>query len=228
MKKIAIIPARGGSKRIPKKNIKLFFGKPVISYAIEIANQSGLFDCIMVSTDDEEIKKISLLNGAEVPFLRSKQNSTDKASTFEVLKEVLNWYEYNGVEFDYACCIYPITPLLNVKYLEKGFKKLVEGKYDSVFPISVFSHPIQRALFLNKKGKVKLKNKNLFEQNTQDLPLFYHDTGQFYWFNSKSLPKKKLITDNSSSIILSKNEYQDVDNEEDWEILKIKYLNKLQ
>ena len=224
MKKIAIIPARGGSKRIPRKNIKDFFGKPVIVYAIELAKSSGLFDCVMVSTEDEEIKEIAQDYGAEVPYLRKIINSTDSASTYAVLEEVIEWYKSQGQEFHFGCCIYPVTPLLKDISLKKSFDKLKKGNYDSVIPISAFSHPIQRALFTNKDDIIQIKNKNLFNQNTQDLITYYHDTGQFYWFNSNACMKKKeLLTDNSTSIILPQDQFQDVDNIEDWEKLEFKF-----
>jgi pseudaminic acid cytidylyltransferase len=228
MKKIAIIPARGGSKRIPRKNIKVFFGKPVIAYAIELAKQSNLFDCVMVSTDDEEIKEIAQRYGAEVPFLRDERNATDGASTFDVLEEVLNWYKDQEQKFDYGCCIYPVTPLLKVTSLKTGFEKLKKGNFDSVIPIAAYSHPIQRALFSDKDGKVQIKDQDSFKQNTQDLPTYYHDTGQFYWFNSSvCMMKKELLTDNSTSIILPHDQFQDVDNTEDWELMHLKYQKRL-
>jgi N-acylneuraminate cytidylyltransferase len=229
MKKIAIIPARGGSKRIPRKNIKDFFGKPVIAYPIELALKSGLFDCVMVSTEDEEIKGIAQDYGAEVPYLRNKKNATDSASTFDVLEEVIKWYDSNGQKFDYACCIYPVTPLLRVEFLEIAFKKLINGKCDSVIPIAAFSHPIQRALSTNKDGLIQIKDKKSFIQNTQYLHTYYHDTGQFYWFNSRiCFKKKELLTNKSSSIILTNNQFQDVDNIEDWEELEYKFKYNLE
>ena len=227
MKNIAIIPARGGSKRVPRKNIKAFFGKPVIAYAIALAKQSNLFDCVMVSTEDQEIKEIAQHYGAEVPYLRDKKNATDSASTFDVLEEVINWYKDQGHEFDYGCCIYPVTPLLKVTSLKTGFDKLKKGDYDSVIPIATFLHPIQRALFVDKAGVVKIKDQDKFKQNTQDLPTYYHDTGQFYWFNPNAcMMKKELLTDNSTSIILQHEQFQDVDNLEDWKILELKYKIK--
>ena len=228
MRKIAIIPARGGSKRIPRKNIKDFFGKPVIAYAIVLAKQSNLFDCVMVSTEDQEIKEIAQHYGAEVPYLRNKKNATDGASTFDVLEEVINWYKDQGQEFDYGCCIYPVTPLLKVTSLKTGFEKLKKGNYDSVIPMAAFSHPIQRALFIAKEGIVQIKDQDSFNQNTQDLPTYYHDTGQFYWFNSNvCMIKKELLTDNSTSILLPHDQYQDVDNTEDWELMHLKYQKRL-
>lgn len=224
MKKIAIIPARGGSKRIPRKNIKVFYGKPIIGYAINLAKRSNIFDCVMVSTEDEEIKKIAKSYGAEVPFLRNKKNASDFATTYDVLEEVINWYKKEGHEFDYGCCIYPITPLLKETTIKIAFEKLNNGNYDSLIPVTPFSHPIQRALYMDNVDLLKVKDEDSFMQNTQNLPTYYHDTGQFYWFNpSVCMLKKKLMTDNTTSLILSSDQYQDVDNQDDWELMKLKY-----
>ena len=224
MKRIAIIPARGGSKRIPRKNIKLFFGKPVLSYAIELANKSKLFDVVVVSTDDQEIANIARHFGAEVPFMRSFKNSTDTATTFDVLKEVLEWYKQKDEEYDIGCCIYPVSPLIKLKSLKRSLTKLVSGNYDSVIPIARFSHPIQRAMLVNHKGEIAINNFEDFKKNTQDLDVFYHDTGQFYWFDiKKCLKKNKLLDNNSISYILNNDEYQDVDNLEDWYNLELKF-----
>ena len=228
MRKIAIIPARGGSKRIPRKNIKPFFGKPVIAYAIELALESKLFERVIVSTDDDEIAEISKLYGAEVPFIRSKENSTDNASTFDVLKEVINWFSESDEVYELACCIYPITPLLNGKNLEKGLKKLIEGKFDSILPLVKYEHPIQRSFYLNSEECLEFSDIECFKKNTQDLKPHYHDTGQFYWFNiGQCLKKNGLITNNSSFIELSYFDYQDVDCIEDWKKVeyKFKYRN---
>ena len=228
MKKIAIIPARGGSKRIPRKNIKPFLGKPVIAYAIELALKSKLFERVIVSTDDEEIADIAKLYGAEVPFMRSIENSTDSASTFDALKEVINWYLECDEVYKQACCIYPVTPLLNVTNLEKGLKKLIEGNFDSVLPIVKYEHPIQRSFFLDDEECLKFSNIECFKKNTQDLKPHYHDTGQFYWFDiGKCLKKNGLITNNSSFIELSYFEYQDVDDLDDWERLNYKHRVKI-
>ena len=225
MRKIAIIPARGGSKRIPRKNIKPFFGKPVIAYAIELALKSKLFDRVIVSTDDQEIADIAICYGAEVPFMRSTKNATDTASTFDVLKEVLEWYRLRGEEYQIGCCIYPVSPLIKLQSLKGSLLKLVSGDYDSVIPIAPFSHPIQRAMLINKKGEIAINNYEDFKKNTQDLEVFYHDTGQFYWFDTKKcLIKNKLLDNNSASYVLDNDEYQDVDNLEDWQYLELKFM----
>lgn len=229
-KTLAIIPARGGSKRIPRKNIKLFQGKPAIFYAIDTAKKSKLFDEIMVSTDDDEIAKISASFGAKVPFVRSKKNSDDDAILSDVISEVLLEYAKIGKTFDYFCCIYPVTPLLNPKFLSKAFKILIKGGFDTVMPIVSFGHPIQRALRFNSNNKLEMIDKNYLNTKTQDLQTTYFDPGQFFFMNTKSfLIKKKIFTDNSQGIVIPALNAQDIDNEEDWRMAEVKYriLHKL-
>ena len=230
MKKIAIIPARGGSKRIPNKNIKDFFGKPVISYAIETAIKSNLFDEIMVSTDSEEIKKISISSGASVPFMRTKINSTDNSTIYDVIVEVVKEYSKKNINFDYGCCIFPISPLINSEILNKCYQILTNGKYHSVLPLSYTEQPIERALKLDKKNLLKLDNFDVFKKMGQDFEPSYFDTGQFCWFNiKKTINEGSIISSKTKGIILNQFEYQDVNTLDEWEMLKIKYnymLNK--
>jgi len=219
LKKIAIITARGGSKRIPKKNIKFFLGKPIIAYSIETAINSGLFDEVMVSTDDSEIANISIKYGAKVPFIRSKKNSDDFSTTPDVLLEVLDSYRKIKKKFDLGCCIYPTAPLISFDNLKISMDKLISGSVDTVFPAVSFSYPIQRALYLDENTKIKMLNPNHYRTRSQDLKKFYHDAGQFYWFNiSRFLEKKKLWTNNTEIIEISELESQDIDNEDDWKI----------
>ena len=227
MKKIAIIPARGGSKRIPRKNIKDFFGKPCIAYSIENAINSNLFHEVMVSTDDKEIAKIAKKYQAKVPKLRSSKNSSDTATTTDVLLEVLSMYEEKGIHFDYGCCIYPTTPLLTTKKLLEGYNLIKNKKMDIVISAVKFSHPIQRAFSINSKKNIQLEfSKNEFKR-TQDFLDFYHDAGQFYWFNKKKFIKNKnLFKGNVGAVILDEIETQDIDTINDWELAKLKY-NKL-
>lgn len=227
MKKIAIITARGGSKRIPKKNIKFFLGKPIIAYSIETAINSGLFDEVMVSTDDSEIANISIKYGAKVPFIRSKKNSDDFSTTPDVLLEVLDSYRKIKKKFDLGCCIYPTAPLISFDNLKISMDKLISGSVDTVFPAVSFSYPIQRALYLDENTKIKMLNPNHYRTRSQDLKKFYHDAGQFYWFNiSRFLEKKKLWTNNTEIIEISELESQDIDNEDDWKIAELKYKLK--
>jgi len=223
MKNIAIITARGGSKRIPRKNIKMFRGKPIITYSIEIALSSNLFDYVMVSTDDDEIADFAKKLGADVPFIRSKQNSDDFSGTADVILEVLSTLKENEMQFESACCIYPTAPFITVNSLTRSYDVLIENKFDTVFPVCSFSYPIQRALEIknSKTSMVSPENMNL---RSQDLPRRYHDAGQFYWINVEEfLKEKKLFTNNSGSIILNELETQDIDNETDWKLAELKH-----
>ena len=224
---IAIIPARGGSKRIPRKNIKDFLGKPIIAYSIETALKSGLFDEVMVSTDDEEIAEIAKRYGARVPFMRSLKNADDFAGTSDVINEVLLEYKNIGIEFDFFCCIYPTAPFITSKKLRESYVKLKKNKFDSVFPVVKFNYPIQRALKIIKDKVSMIEPKNL-NKRSQDLMPIYHDAGQFYFMKTESfLIKNKLFTENTGAIELSELEVQDIDTKIDWEIAEIKYqLNK--
>lgn len=223
MNNIAIIPARGGSKRIPLKNVKNFLGKPIISYSIDAALKSGLFNEVMVSTDNEEIANIALKFGAKVPFFRSKENSNDFATTFDVLEEVYKAYSSLGYNYEFICCIYPCAPFVSIENLKLAYELLNKNNLDSVFPVVPYSTPIQRALKFNN-FKIEMINPELQSIRSQDLEEFFYDAGQFYWVNPKSLfPKKKLFTDNSGSIIIDETEAQDIDNNIDWKIAEIKY-----
>jgi pseudaminic acid cytidylyltransferase len=223
--KLAIIPARGGSKRIPRKNIKLFFDKPIIAYAIETALQSNLFDEVMVSTDDDEIAEIALKYGAKVPFFRSEKNSDDNATTADVLIEVLYQYKINlGINFDFGCCIYPTSPLIQIKHLENGWKLLDKKGYDSVFPIVAFSYPVWRGVTINEENLVSMQWPEYYNSRSQDLKKLYHDAGQWYWFKNEALRNtKKLYMDKSYGLVLEEIEVQDVDNETDWKLAELKY-----
>lgn len=223
MANLCIIPARGGSKRIPRKNIKPFLGKPIIAYSIEAALKSNLFDEVMVSTDDTEIAEIAKKHGAKVPFMRSKKNSDDFATTMDVLQEVIESYKKKDQTFEFVCCIYPCAPLLTVENLLEAFDKLTKNNKKTVFPIIEFSFPIQRAL--------KLEDSNLsFDQpefalsRSQDIPKRYHDAGQFYFFRVKTLmEEQKIIGDSVGAIVISEMDAQDIDNETDWKLAEIKY-----
>lgn len=222
-KNLCIIPARAGSKRIPSKNIRPFFGKPVIHYAIETALKSKLFDEVMVSTEDETIKRTALEGGATVPFLRTAETANDTASTVEVLLEVLGNYEKEGRSFSYGCCLYPVTPLTTVEQLQAGFEMLLAKHYDTVFPVVPFSFPIWRSVKRNGK-KVAWNWPEYANIRSQDLPVAYHDAGQWYWFKTDVLQTKGvLLTDNTGSIVLDEQLVQDVDNESDWQMMKIKW-----
>lgn len=224
MSNICIIPARGGSKRIPRKNIKLFLGKPIISYSIKAAFESNLFDEIMVSTDDKEIAHVAKSYGASVPFLRTDKNSDDHATTFDVLEEVLDRYKRLNKSFTNACCLYSCAPFVNKNILEKSYELLLKKKFDCVFPIVSFSYPVQRAFKIRSDKSVFFNNPKFSLKRSQDLEKMYHDSGQFYWFKCKEvLSKKELITINSGATIIDELECQDIDTISDWKLAELKY-----
>lgn len=220
---IAIITARGGSKRIPHKNIKEFCGKPIIEYSIEAAKQAGIFDMVMVSTDDNKIAEIAKNAGAEVPFMRSAETSNDYATTTDVLMEVLEKYKERGIRYENACCIYPTAPFVTGDKLRQAMDMLVKEKKDSVIPVVPFSFPPLRGMVIND-GKLEYKWQEYAMKRSQDLEEIYHDCGQFYVFRVEPFEKeKKLVTDNTAGMIISELEVQDIDNETDWELAEVKY-----
>lgn len=223
MNNLAIIPARGGSQRIPKKNIKDFFGKPIIAYTIETAIKSGLFDEVIVSTDSQEIADISKVYGATVPFLRSDINSNSYATLTDVLIEVIHKYSEKGIEIDSICCILPTAALITQARLLEAYTKFIEKKLGSLVPVIKFSCPIQRAL-KSSEGLIKMREPEFTKYRTQDLETYYYDSGQFYWVKSQViLNENSIFTQNTGYIELEDVEAQDVDNAIDWEMLEIKY-----
>lgn len=223
MANVAIIPARGGSKRIPRKNIKNFLGKPIIAYSIEAALESGLFDEVMVSTEDREIAEIAKGYGAKIPFFRSMENANDFSTTVDVLLEVLEDYQVQGKDFENICCIYPTAPFVNAGNLKHAYNKLVEGKLDAVFPIMPFGFPVQRSLKL-VSDRVEFYYPEYEKSRSQDLQKAYHDAGQYYFLNSAALLRNKsLMSKNTSGIVISELEAQDIDNEVDWKLAELKY-----
>jgi pseudaminic acid cytidylyltransferase len=230
MKNLAIIPARGGSKRIPRKNIRDFMKKPIIAYSIEMALKTGLFDEVMVSTEDEEIATVAKQYGATVPFIRSMENADDFATTAVVIDEVLNKYKVVGKNYDYACCLYPTTPLLNVESIEEGFRILLEENFDTVFPVVKYSDPIWRSLKL-EDGRVGMNWPEHLNSRSQDLQAAYHDAGCFYWIHVERFQKQKvLFTQNSGVLTLTDLEVQDINCETDWKLAELKYklINNLE
>ncbi len=223
MKRIAIITARGGSKRIPHKNIRDFCGKPILFYSIEAALKSHCFTTVMVSTDDEIIADLAKKAGAEVPFLRSDKTSGDFATTAEVIEEVLTEYKKQGEEFDTACCIYPTAPFITAEKLQEAVRLLEEKDLDSVMPVVEFSFPPLRGMVI-EEGKLNYKWEKYSQMRSQDLEKIYHDVGQFYVLNVKHFEEsKKLVTQNTGAIMMSELETQDIDNETDWKIAELKY-----
>lgn len=220
---IAIIPARGGSKRIPRKNIKDFCGKPIIAYSIEAALKSGIFDEVMVSTDDEEIAQVARRYGASVPFFRSPETANDYATTAQVYREVLEEYRKRGQEFSYLCGIYSTAPFVTEGILQEAFEKMVQTDADSLIPIVRFSYPPQRA-YLLEDNKIVRQFPQYATARSQDLPPVYHDCGQFVMVKTESfLQKSAILTDNTISIEIPEMRVQDLDTVEDWEIAEVKY-----
>jgi pseudaminic acid cytidylyltransferase len=223
MSAIAIIPARGGSKRIERKNIKDFNGKPVIAYTIQAALDSKLFDEVMVSTDDKEIAEVAKKYDASIPFMRSAANANDHATLADVLLEVMAEYKKNGKEFDTVCCILPTAALITQQRLKEGRKQLDSNSHTAIVPVLRFSYPIQRAL-RDDNGVLVLREKEHADTRSQDLEPFFHDSGQFYWIKTPALLQEKtLFTKQMGYIELKETEAQDVDTMLDWEMLKLKY-----
>ena len=221
---IAIITARGGSKRIPGKNIRPFCGRPILVYSIEAAKESGIFDIVMVSTDDKKIAEIACGAGAEVPFLRSKAASDDHATTSDVLREVLEQYRQRGQEFAIAACLYPTAPFVTAQKLKAAARLLHDRpEADTVMPVVRFSFPPQRAVFL-KDGLLVKADPHSYGMRSQDLQPMYHDCGQFYLFRpDRFLDTGQLIGENVIPMEMNELEVQDIDNETDWQLAEIKY-----
>ncbi len=220
MKNLCIIPARGGSKRIPRKNVKEFLGKPIIAYSIEAALNSHLFDEVMVSTDDTEIAKIAQQYGASVPFMRSAETSNDFATTADVLNEVLAQYQLRGLVFDNMCCIYATAPLITSNSIIDAYHRLSEGDFVTVYPVVAFSYPIWRCLDVAEDGSMKRHWPEYENSRSQDLPKEYHDTGTFYWYK---LSQGTMTTGKTCAIIVSEECVQDIDTETDWRLAEMKY-----
>ena len=219
---IAIITARGGSKRIPRKNIKEFCGKPIITYSIEAALHSGLFTEVMVSTDDEEIARIAEQAGAKVPFMRSGENAGDYASTDDVLLEVLDRYRKQGREFETFCCLYPTAPFVTAEKLQKAMQML--EKADSVMPVVAFSYPPQRCVVLNEQGELRMKWPEHAKTRSQDLEPYYHDCGQFYCCRTKPfLAYGTTDLPHMVPFFVRELVAQDIDNQDDWEFAELIY-----
>ena len=223
MKNLCIIPARGGSKRIPRKNIKQFQGKPIMAYSIEAALKSGLFDEVMVSTDDEEFSVVAKKYGASVPFLRSAATANDYATTVDVLIEVVDTYRKQGKEFDNICCLYSTAPFVTPERLKEAFGKLSDN-VDGCFTVVEYSYPIQRSLRINESGLVEMTYPEYLKSRTQDLEKIYHDAGQFYFMKTTVMESEKTVwCKRSEPLVLSELEVQDLDTLTDWTLAEMKY-----
>ncbi len=224
-KVIAIIPARGGSKRIPKKNIKNFFGKPLISYTIQTARQSNLFDDIIVSTDDEQIAAVAKQYGASVPFIRPKELSDDFTGTNDVINHAIDHLRSKGEEIDYVCTIYATAPLLKKEYLIEGLQKLKESDAVNAFSVTTMPFPIQRTFKINKNGRCEMFWPEHYYSRSQDLEEAYQDAGQFYWRNLNRPSTDVMFSKESIPVVLPRHLVQDIDTLEDWETAE--YLYKI-
>lgn len=222
-KNLAIITARGGSKRIPRKNIRDFCGKPIIAYSIEAAIQSGVFDEVMVSTDDEEIADIACKYGAVVPFMRSCKNSDDYATTTDVLLEVLEEYSRRNCKFDYFSCIYPTAPFVTGDILRDAFHKLKDSGAKTLVPVVSYSFPLQRS-FSIVNDRIKVNCPQFINCRSQDLEKMYHDAGQFYMADTEYfLNEHKVFSSDAFPYILTELQVQDIDTMIDWKLAEIKY-----
>ena len=223
IKSIAIIPARGGSKRIPRKNIKDFYGKPLIAYSIQVALESKLFDKIIVSTDNEKIASIAKEYGAEVPFLRPKELSDDFTGTVDVAKHALEWLRKNDEIYDYACTIYATAPLLKSQYLVEGFERLRDSDAINTFSATSMPFPIQRTFKVNNEGRCEMFTPEHCMTRSQDLEEAYQDAGQFYWTKVDQVSEEIIFGKDSIPIILPRHFVQDIDTLEDWKRAEIMY-----
>jgi len=221
--RLAIIPARGGSKRLPGKNVRIFCGKPIIHYSIAAALDTGLFAEVMVSTDDPGIASIAVSGGAMVPFMRGAEASSDISGLEDVIEDVLSAYEKKGRQFSSACLVLATAPFVSHERLAAAYKLLLETEADTVFPVVKYSYPIQRALRL-KNGRIELIWPENDDKRTQDLEDTYHDSGQFYWINTARFrEKRKLFTDKTAAIVIPELEAEDIDGEENFQLAEIKY-----
>jgi len=216
--KIAVIPARGGSKRIPRKNIRPFCGRPIISYSIDAARQSGLFDEIVVSTDDEEIATVSRQLGATTPFVRPREIADDFTGTNAVVKHAVTWFLERGNQISHACCIYATAPLIQPRYLREGHDALTRSDAAFAFSVTSYAFPIQRAVRITTSGRVDPFHPEHRATRSQDLEPAYHDAGQFYWGTAAAFRDDvPLFSERSIGIVLPRKYVQDIDTREDWE-----------
>ncbi len=215
--KLCIIPARGGSKRIPRKNIKDFNGKPMIAYSIEAALTSKCFDEVIVSTDDKEIARLSERYGAIAPFLRPESLANDHAGTLPVVKHAIEWCEQHDLPPDEVCCLYATAPFVTASSLQKAYQQLQRTQADYCFTVTSFPFPIQRAIKVTANNRVEMFQPENFNTRSQDLEEAFHDAGQFYWGKAEPFKNMELLfSDKSSPFILPRHRVQDIDTPEDW------------
>ncbi|PCI21437.1 MAG: pseudaminic acid cytidylyltransferase [Piscirickettsiaceae bacterium] len=215
--RLCVIPARGGSKRIPRKNIKLFHGKPIVAYSIEAAQRSGCFDKIIVSTDDQEIADVAEEYGAEVPFLRPEELANDHAGTLPVIKHAIEWFEEFESKSSEVCCLYATAPFLQAGSIKQAYKQLQVTQADYCFSVTSFAFPIQRAIKITQHQRIEMFYPEHSNTRSQDLEEAYHDAGQFYWGKAEAFKQlKPLFSENASPFLLPRHLVQDIDTQEDW------------
>ena len=220
--KLAVIPARGGSKRIPRKNIKIFSGKPMVAWSIEAASESGVFDRIIVSTDDNEIASIAREFGAEVPFMRPAELADDHTGTSPVIAHAIRWHIAHGFEPRYVCCVYATAPFIQSADIQKGLDLIKKENVDFAFSVTSFPFPIQRAIKLRTDGSVEMFNPSKFKQRSQDLVEAFHDAGQFYWGTNLSWTSgQPIFGPKSFPVYLPRYRVQDIDTLEDWNFAEL-------
>ena len=223
MRALAVIPARGGSKRLPGKNIRDFAGKPMLAWPVEAALKSGLFETVMVSTDSEEIAAVARAAGASVPFLRSAKTADDHAILLDVMAEVVGRYEVQDRRFERLCCILPTAPLLRASTLTYAAALMDEGGFDTVFPVVAFTSPIQRALRRDGAGRTEMRQPEYYATRSQDLEPAYHDAGQFYWMTREvCLKKQPMFAGRAGSFVIDEMDAQDIDTQTDWRLAELK------
>ncbi|MBK3807302.1 pseudaminic acid cytidylyltransferase [Stutzerimonas stutzeri] len=215
--RLAVIPARGGSKRIPRKNIKLFCGKPMIAWSIEAALQSGCFDQVVVSTDDAEIAEVARQHGADVPFTRPAELSDDYTGTVPVIRHAIEWFTQQGRTVEQVCCLYATAPFVTAQDLNRGMQVLQGDDCDYAFSVTSYAFPIQRAIRINGQGRVEMFNPEHFNTRSQDLEEAFHDAGQFYWGRAAAwLQGKQIFSPDALPVLLPRHRVQDIDTPEDW------------
>ena len=222
--RLCVIPARGGSKRIPRKNIREFCGKPMIAWAIEVAHGSQCFDRVVVSTDDEEIKAVAEQYSAAVPFMRPAELADDYTETIPVVRHTINWFGGRGQIPDIVCCLYPTAPFVTEQSISTALHQLLKTESDFVFPVTRYPYPIQRSIWIDQSQKVQMFDPNSFSKRSQDLEEAFHDAGQFYVGKASTwLKRDVLFTSNSSVIVLPRYRVQDIDTVEDWQYAELMY-----
>jgi pseudaminic acid cytidylyltransferase len=215
---IAIIPARGGSKRIPLKNIRQFFGKPMIVWSIEAAEKSACFDRIIVSTDDREIADVARSNGADVPFMRPPELSDDYTGTIPVIAHAIKWLQQHGEAPNQVCCVYATAPFISSEDLQRGLDVLLNNSCDYAFSVTSYAFPIQRAIRITAANRVEMFNPELFNTRSQDLEEAWHDAGQFYWGRAAAwLAGTPIFSSHAAPVVLPRHRVQDIDTPEDWD-----------